>query len=120
VELKGIRRLAFVLLVAPALSGAGAALAGPARRGSVLLSAQRLAGVLKRSSGPPPLADRQAAALAGASTPNLSSADAPSSNWTSTVGAGRIPLSRLRPREYDAAMATNVEASGTTNERWGS
>ena len=31
VELKGIRRLAFVLLVAPALSGAGAALAGPAR-----------------------------------------------------------------------------------------
>jgi hypothetical protein len=30
VELKGIRRLAFVLLVAPALSGAGAALAGPA------------------------------------------------------------------------------------------
>lgn len=31
VELKGIRRLAFVLLAALASSGAGAALAGPAR-----------------------------------------------------------------------------------------
>jgi hypothetical protein len=31
VELKGIRRLALVLLAAPASSGAGAALTGPAR-----------------------------------------------------------------------------------------
>ena len=90
VELMGIRRLALVPLATVASSGAVAALAGPARAAAPSPLLFVAAGRSPDAELRPAVRDagRQAAlSLAGASTPNRSSAEALSSNCAITASS---------------------------------